>query len=78
MSDYALGMTNSPEPSGPAMGELLQAVRRKHPAAHIERDNVTGHWGAIEHPPNGGETFTHAPTLAELDIKLGAESYEAG
>lgn len=78
MSDYALGMTNSPEPSGPVMGELLQAVRRKHPAAHIERDSVTGHWGAIEQPSGGGEIFTHARTLAELDIKLGAESSEAG
>ena len=60
------------------MGELLQAVRRKHPGARIERDGITGHWGAIEHPLGGGEIFTHAPTLAELDIKLDAESREAG
>ncbi len=78
MFDHALAMTNSPESSGPAMGELLQAVRRKHPGARIERDQITGHWGAIEHPSGGGEIFTHAPTLAELDIKLGAESSEAG
>lgn len=78
MSDYAVGMTNSPVPAGPAMGELLQAVQRKHPGVRIERDGSTGHWGAIEHPPGGGEIFTHAPTLAELDIKLGAESREAG
>jgi hypothetical protein len=71
-------MTNSPESSGPALGEHLQAVRRKHPAARIERDQITGHWGAIERPSSGGEIFTHAPTLAELDIKLGAESSEAG
>lgn len=48
------------------MGELLQAVQRKHPGVRIE------------HPLGGGEIFTHAPTLAELDIKLGAESREAG
>jgi hypothetical protein len=78
MPGYALVMTNSPESPDPAMGEHLQAVRRKHPEAHIAHDEITGHWGAIEHPPGGGEIFTHAPTLAELDIKLGAESREAG
>jgi hypothetical protein len=71
-------MTNSPESAGPALGEHLQAVRRKHPGAYVERDQITGHWGAIEHPPGGGEIFTDAPTLAELDIKLGAETSEAG
>lgn len=71
-------MTNCPESSGPALGELLQAVQRKHPGARIERDGITGHWGAIEHPTGGGELFTHAATLAELDIKLAAESGEAG
>jgi hypothetical protein len=60
------------------MGEQLQAVRRKHPGARIEHDHITGHWGAIQHPPGGGEIFTHAPTLAELDIKLDAESSEGG
>jgi hypothetical protein len=60
------------------MGELLQAVRRKYPRVRIERDGITGHWGAIERPLGGGEIFTHAPPLAELDIKLGAESSEAG
>ncbi len=71
-------MTNSAEPTDPAFGEHLRAVRRKHPGAHIEHDGITGHWGAIEHSPGGGEIFTHAPTLAELDIKLGAESSESG
>lgn len=56
----------------------LQAVRHKHPEARIEHDEITGHWGAIERPPGGGEIFTHAATLAELDIRLGAESSEAG
>ncbi len=71
-------MTNSPEPPDPALGEHLRAVRRKHPRAYIEQDKITGHWGAIEHPPGGGEIFTHGATLAELDIKLGAESSGSG
>lgn len=71
-------MANSPEPSGPAIGELLKSVQRKHSGVRIERDGITGHWGAIERPLGGGEIFTHAPTLAEPDIKLGAESREAG
>ena len=70
-------------PAGAAVGfqdldHHLQAVRRQHPSAEIVWDEQTRHWGAIEHSPGGGEIFTHAPTLAELDIKLGAESSEAG
>jgi hypothetical protein len=71
-------MTNPPESTDLAVTERLAAIRREHPAAEIAWDDCTGHWGAIEHPPGGGEIFTHAPTLAELDIKLDAESSEGG
>jgi hypothetical protein len=79
-------MDSFPSPTGASQAAAgsqgidhhLLAVRRKHPGAQIERDNITGHWGAVERPSGGGEVFTHAPTLAELDIKLGAESSEAG
>lgn len=79
-------MDSSPSPTeapdaaagSQAIDYHLQAVRCKHPKAHIEHDRLTGHWGATERPPGGGEIFTHAATLAELDIKLGAESSEAG
>ena len=62
----------------PGIDHHLQAIRRKRPGAHIERDGITGHWGAVEHLPGGGVIFTHAATLAELDIKLGAETSKAG
>jgi hypothetical protein len=78
MFDYAVGMTNSPESTDLAMSKRLAVIRQEYPAAEIAWDDITGHWGAIERPPGGGEIFTHAPTLAELDIKLGAESSEAG
>lgn len=56
----------------------LDALLQKHPNTAIGWDDINKHWVAIEKPPGIYEVFTHAPTRAELAIKLDVDSREAG
>jgi hypothetical protein len=52
----------------------LEAVIAANPGWIIGQNDATGHWEAIRRPTCTCEVFSHAPTLAELAIKLEAES----
>ena len=50
--------------------QQLEAVLARHPGVTIRVNLETARWEAIEFPTETCEVLTHAPTLAELDIKL--------
>jgi hypothetical protein len=52
------------------MAPHIEAVIARHPGVMIGRSLETGHWEAIRRPSRTCEILVHAPTLAELDIKL--------
>lgn len=51
----------------------LEAVIAANPGVMICQNPETGHWEAIQRPTPTCEILDHAPTLAELAIKLDAE-----
>jgi hypothetical protein len=55
------------------MGAHLEAVIAANPGMMIGQNLETGHWEAIRKPSPSCEILVHAPTLAELSIKLEAE-----
>lgn len=51
----------------------LEAILTAHPGVSIGMNPETAEWEAVRHPTPTCVVIDHAPTLAELAIKLGAE-----
>jgi hypothetical protein len=53
--------------------ELETMIAKYGNRVQIGQDQEIGQWIAIERPVPSSQKFWHAPTLAELDIKLGKD-----